>query len=61
MKEITRMELPFQPGQQLIWAGPTNASGMVALKMPAPVPPLVKFDFNGDSTHRLSSALATTP
>jgi hypothetical protein len=49
-----------QTGWQLIWAGPTNASGMFALKLSAPVP-VVKFNFSGDSTHRLSSALVWTP
>ena len=49
-----------QTGWQLIWEGPTNASGMFALKLPAPVP-VVRFNFTGDSTHRLSSALVMTP
>jgi hypothetical protein len=48
-------------GQRVIWAGPTDASGRFAAGMPAPVPSLLKFDFIGDNTHRLSSALVTTP
>jgi hypothetical protein len=60
-QEITRMELSFQPGQQLIWAGPTDTSGAFALPLPAPVPSLVTFNFAGDSAHRISSALVTTP
>jgi hypothetical protein len=49
-----------ETGWQSISAGPTNASGMFELKLSAPIP-VVKFDFTGDSTHRLSWALAWTP
>jgi hypothetical protein len=45
-----------QTGWQLVWTGLTNPSGMFALKLPAPAP-VVQFNFAGDSTHRLSSAM----
>ena len=59
--EITRVALPFQPGQQqLLLSGPTNQEGQFTVQIPAstPVPSIVQFTYAGDSNHRLSSYMS---
>lgn len=55
--EVARMELPFQPGQKLIWAKTTNPEGRFKVKMlpPTPIPSNAKFIFSGNSSLRSSS------
>jgi len=55
-KEITRVPVWFEPGKRIFWSGKTASSGCFTIRMtdPKKLPSIVRFDFAGDASHRLS-------
>ena len=53
-KEITRLLIPLEPGERLIWTGKTDDKGEFVVPSKTN-PPIVRLDFAGDEGRRMAS------
>ena len=55
--ELERLELPFTPGQRLLWTGRTDRAGRFAAILPGALPAVALVSYAGNDALRLAAAV----